>query len=216
MGITYEFKTKSQAIYTAIREMITNGQHGPDEIFNSVELAKKFGVSRTPVTEAMKMLEAKGFVTILPGVGFKIRKPSIDEIVELLEIRGALELLAIKRAVNLCSSKDVNLLEDILDKTRECIKTGNTEEYFQLNEEFHFALYELSGYDRLIQLQRDLWDWEAWYANVLYGNPEDIEVLLADHYKIVQCLRKKDLEESNNIGNEHWRHCVEVLQKQLI
>jgi DNA-binding GntR family transcriptional regulator len=118
MAIAYEFKTKSQTIYTAIREMITNGKYQPDEIFNSVELAKKFGVSRTPVTEAVKMLEAKGFVTVLPGVGFKIRKPSIMEILELLEIRGALELLAIRRAVQLCCKQDIDDLEDILNKIK--------------------------------------------------------------------------------------------------
>lgn len=215
MAITYEFKTKSQAIYAAIREMITNGKYKPDEIFNSVELAKKFGVSRTPVTEAVKMLEAKGFVTVLPGVGFKIRKPSIMEILELLEIRGALELLAIRRAVQLCCQQDVEHLEAILLKVQNSLKTGNMEEYLRLNDDFHFALYDLSKYERLIQLQRDFWDWEAWYANVLYDNPYDIQVLLDDHFKIVQCLKDKDFEQSEKIAHEHWSNCVEVLQKKL-
>lgn len=216
MGIiTNEFKTKSQAVYTAIREMITNGEYGPDETFNSANLAKKFGVSRTPVTEAVKMLEAKGFVTVLPGVGFKIRKPSTMEILELLEIRCALELLAIKRAVRLCCQKDVANLEDILNKIKNCVKTEKMEEYLRLNEEFHFALYDLSGYNHLTQLQRDLWDWEGWYANVLYDTPHDIKVLLEDHYKIVKCLKERAIEQSERVAHEHWCHCVEVLQKKI-
>ncbi|HHU32108.1 MAG: GntR family transcriptional regulator [Zhaonellaceae bacterium] len=214
-NISYEFKTKSQAVYTAIREMITSGEHGPDEIFNSVDLAKKFGVSRTPVTEAVKMLEAKGFVTVLPGVGFKIRKPSTMEILELLEIRCALELLAIRRAVRLRCQKDVANLENILNKIKNCVKTEEMDEYLRLNEEFHFALYDLSRYNHLIQLQRDLWDWEGWYANELYDTPHDIEVLLEDHYKIVKCLKDRAIEESEKVAHEHWRHCVEVLQKKI-
>lgn len=215
MNLPYEYKTKSQAIYTAIRGMITSGDYEPEEIFNSVDIARRFGVSRTPVTEAVKMLEARGLVTILPGVGFKVRKPTMLEVLELLEIRGALELLAIKKAVKLCCTDDVNCLDNILFEIEKCLKTRDVEEYLRLNEEFHFKLYKLSKYSRLIQLQRDLWDCEGWYASVLHDNPQEIKILLADHHKIVNCLRDKDSAQSEVVAQEHWFHCVEVLQKKI-
>lgn len=209
------YKTKSQSIYGVLRELIMRGQYPEGQIFNSVELAKKYGVSRTPVIEAIKLLEAKGFVKILPGVGFEVRKPSAAEIFELLEIRGTLEGLALKKAILNCTAQDVSALKKILHALEDCLKTKNREEYLRLNEEFHFSLYELSKYSRLVFALRELWDYEGWYANALHENTEDLRLLMDDHWKIVLVLEEKDLQQCACIIEEHWRHCVEVLQKNI-
>ncbi len=127
------------AAYTALLAEIRDGQLAPGDRLRETELAHRFGVSRTPVREAIRQLEADGLVTHLPRVGATVRKLEYSEVMELYEMRVVLECAAARMAAR--SASDVEIIE-IEAIAAELASVGKGTEASRLNRQFHRALLD--------------------------------------------------------------------------
>jgi len=109
-----KFTSKSEYVYETLRERIMLGELQVNKRYKVVEIAAELGVSRTPVSNAVKILASQGYVTLFPSVGFEIKQLTLKEVEGILMIRGVLEELALELAVGNVTSGDIAELRDIL------------------------------------------------------------------------------------------------------
>ena len=125
--------------YGALIQEIRNGRLSPGDRLRETELASRFGVSRTPVREAIRQLEADGLVTHLPRVGATVRRLEYSEVMELYEMRVVLECSAARMAARAASDIEISELKAIAE---ELAKVGKGTEASRLNRQFHSALLD--------------------------------------------------------------------------
>ncbi|MFW5855874.1 MAG: GntR family transcriptional regulator, partial [Bacillota bacterium] len=183
--------TKSELVYNMIKEDIIKGNMEPGERYSINNLAKEFEISRSPVYEAVKLLEAEDIVTIIPNVGFKINQLTRKEIKDLLSIQGALEELAIRKAMDKITDEELSKLRDIIDQTEKYIKEEDLDAYSEANEKFHFNLYQAARSSKLVDALENYWRHEIWYTQNMDDVIEYIFKLIDDHRKLINILEEK-------------------------
>lgn len=143
----------AEPIYEALKAAITAGTLLPGEPLRQDDIARQHGVSKIPVREALLRLEVDGFVQFRKNKGATVREVSATEILNLMDIRIALECRALELAVPQLAQSDLARAHALLD---EYDSATNLESWSALNIQFHQALYEPCGNDPLLQMIRDV------------------------------------------------------------
>ena len=139
--------------YAMLREMAINFEFKPAERLNETTLTKKLEISRTPLREALNRLVAEGFLTFELGKGFFCRPLSPQKILELYQLRCALETEALIRAIDTASDEDLNaVVADLRGAESSFATCTDLAELLRMDEEFHMKLAGLSGNEELVKL----------------------------------------------------------------
>lgn len=125
----------------ALRERILRGDYPEGEPLRQDALAEELGVSRIPVREALRQLEAEGLVTFSPHRGAVVSVLSLDEIDELFELRAEIESDLVRRAVPAMTAEQLERANEVLDEFEEALDAGEAGRWGPLNWRFHGALY---------------------------------------------------------------------------
>ena len=139
------FSVRAQ-VYAMVQEEIVALEFKPGQPLSEKELSLRYGVSRTPVREALLQLADEDLVEIYPQSGTFVSRISVHGVTEAQFIREALETAALRRAIEHLTPEDVSRLEENLDRQRDANATHDTETFYILDEAFHQALVERSGY----------------------------------------------------------------------
>ncbi|MEP1207532.1 MAG: GntR family transcriptional regulator [Rhizobiaceae bacterium] len=133
------------SIYQTVRAMAAAFEFKPEERINESELSKRLGISRTPLREALNRLVAEGLLTVQEGRGFFCRSLVPEQIVELYELRQAIEAEAVLRAVDRASAEDLAEMRDYLNEIAPHYRsTASAREIVRLDEAFHLRIANLS------------------------------------------------------------------------
>lgn len=127
-------------IVTRLRQEIVSGHWAPGERVTEQLLSERFGVSRTPLREALKVVAAEGLLELLPNRGAIIVEPTLEEAVEKVQVLGALESLAFQLACTAAADEELKELEQIHAKMMQAHEKGQAKRYFELNDTFHRAV----------------------------------------------------------------------------
>jgi DNA-binding GntR family transcriptional regulator len=148
------YVSKTDLVAALVRELIITGELDPGEQLRQRDLAQRFGVSQTPVREAMRRLESEGLLICDTHRGFTVA-PDVGRIEENFQIRAALESLGASLAARKIDPRGLDRLRELNDQMRALAddKPG----YAELNREFHFTVYEYAGSPLLLSLMRLLW-----------------------------------------------------------
>src|SRR5690349_16661112 len=125
----------------ALRERILRGDYPDGEPLRQDALADELGVSRIPVREALRQLEAEGLVTFNPHRGAVVSSLSLEEIDELFELRADIESELLGRAIPVMTKEELTRATEVLDEFRDALQAGEATRWGQLNWHFHAALY---------------------------------------------------------------------------
>jgi DNA-binding GntR family transcriptional regulator len=159
--LTVDFQSKSDIIAAFVRDMIITGQAEPNSPLRQRDLAQRFGVSPTPVREALRRLEAEGLVKYDLHRGATVIDGSFEPNEENYWVRSALEPFAARLAAVRISEEELAALDEIhaeLCKPSETDGSINTDaHYHDLNRRFHFGIYEAAQSPLLLALVRLLW-----------------------------------------------------------
>ncbi|KWX22332.1 MULTISPECIES: GntR family transcriptional regulator [Mycolicibacterium] len=128
-----------------LRRLILDGELAPGERLNEFSISERLGVSRFPVREAFRRLEAEGLVESLPRRGVRVVELDQHELEVVREMRVALELIAVRHTVNRFTADEQSRLRRILDEGQRAAEAGDDTQLDELNEEFHAALGEGAG-----------------------------------------------------------------------
>lgn len=209
------FLSKGEYVYQVLKGKLANGYLERNKIYTIVEIAENLGVSRTPVGEAVKILASQDYVIMYPGVGFKVKDLTIEDIRENLTISGALEEAVLRKIIN-DKVTSVEALQRAVDKSWKGIKTQKPDLYTQASSEFHKALYGLSCLPKLTEiLQENVLVHEAWYRDGASRYPASIECLIVDHEAIIDLIQNGAYQRISEVIQAHVEHCEEVLIKVI-
>ena len=197
-------------VYEHLRNQILNHVIEPSSRLVEAQIAKEIGTSRTPVREAMHLLEKDGFVESIPRVGYRVKKLSWDELDEIFEIRRVNETLACQWAVKRINAKSLQALEKNLNLSEAVFKRGNPGAFLKYDEEFHEILVRSSGSMHLFELCQQLRRLMLRYRIESIKDTETVRTALNGHHRIIETLRNKDergIEEAVldhlNFSREH-------------
>jgi DNA-binding GntR family transcriptional regulator len=206
-------RTIAGAVAEQLRRAIVSGELANGHKLRQVELAQRFGVSTTPVREALAQLERDGLVRSLPQRGFVVFLPTVAELREHYEIRIALEELAAAKAAEGFSVDWAAPLESLLDEMR----TGPpAERYLELNQQFHSRLYAHAGREQLAELIAGLRDASRAYLHI-YRAADDfpVEVLDAEHRSILAACAARDPAAAAAATRAHLQRTVDHVTARL-
>lgn len=181
-----------EKVYAAIRNDILDGRIAPGERVVETRLADQIKTSRTPVREALHMLEREGLLEAIPRVGYSVKQITWDEIEEISEIRMANECLAARWAMKRITPRELGALEQNLAISESEVKAGNPQAFVELDAEFHEILARASGSVRLLELCQMLRRHMLRYRIESIFRKENVIRGIGWHHRIFDCLKKKD------------------------
>ena len=199
----------SDQIVKELRRQIITGQLPDGTPLRQERLAAELGVSRVPLREAIRQLEAEGLVTSELHKGTVVSSLSLDEIEELFEIRVRMETWLFEAAIPRMTDADFKLAEQI---TEEALRSGNVENWGELNWRFHEALYKPSGKRIALRLLRTVHDNANRYINLQIAVAQDVAHELADHQMLISFARLGDIRR----GVDTLRAHIQRVSRNLI
>jgi DNA-binding GntR family transcriptional regulator len=199
----------SDQIVKELRRQIITGQLPDGAPLRQERLAAELGVSRVPLREAIRQLEAEGLVTSELHKGTVVSSLSLDEIEELFEIRVRMETWLFEAAIPRMTDADFKLAEQI---TEEALRSGNVENWGELNWRFHEALYKPSGKRIALRLLRTVHDNANRYINLQIAVAQDVAHELADHQMLISFAQLGDIRR----GVDTLRAHIQRVSRNLI
>lgn len=208
-------KTKNVAVYRKLRQSILKGKLKPGQKIVMAELAKGFGLSETPVREAIRRLESDGYVQFTPHMGAVVTGIDERQMVEIYLIRTELEALAARLAGSFVTERDLDFL---VRKNKEMEIAAGQEKYESLgalNKEFHLRIYKAAPFPRLYQMICDLWDTFQRWPSVFSYVPERALASVEEHKRIIEALRTKDQDLTDELVKRQKERTLEALKKYI-
>ena len=198
-------KSMKEQVYEFLSEQLTRGQIRPGEALNLDATSRLLGVSKTPLREALIMLEMEGFVTIQPRRGVFVNGLSSKDIRECYEIIGALEGSALLLCRQRLSKTDLDRMEALNAAMADAIAGDNFDSYYRDNLHFHDVYIIACGNEKLVRITQTL-------KKRLYDFPRPAEYLqpwerasIAEHAQLIEMLRQGRFEDgARYITDVHW------------
>ena len=187
--------------YDVVRQAIISNKLAPQERLLEEHLARELNVSRTPLREALKVLENEGFVQRLPSGGYQVAPLSDKELDNLYAIRLPLEGLAARNAAEHSTPELIEVIEQWNEQMKGQWLKGRTDEALGAGRSFHAAIYGASQNENLAVLLQRLGDQIARYRyySIIYRVPEAYE----DHTAIIAAIRDHDADTAEALSRAH-------------
>lgn len=190
-------------VFNTLREAILKGELQPGERLMELQLASKLGVSRTPIREAIRMLEQEGLAVTVPRKGAEVARMTLKDMEDVLEIREALDELAAQIACERISSEQMNILMDTKKEFERILASGEVKEIADVDVKFHDIIYEATDNAKLVYLLNNLREQLFRYRVEYLKNPENYPALIQEHEAIVSALEARDKAKVTEAMHEH-------------
>lgn len=207
--------TAQAYVLRELRRVIVAGQLLPGEPLRQDALAVRFGVSRVPLREALKILEGEGQVVYEPHRGYKVAQLSLDDLLEVYRIRQLLEAEAARVAVQRANDTVLLELQRAAEEVELASAAGDILPMTEANRRFHFVLVAAADMPRLERVVRVLWDATDTYRFVYYGDEANRRRVEHEHALIVKAFADRDTERLIAMLDMHREHAIAALRKFL-
>lgn len=193
-------------VFNTLREAILKGELKPGERLMELKLASKLGVSRTPIREAIRMLEQEGLAVTIPRRGAVVAHMSEKDTEDVLQIRCALDELAVQLAADNIQPEQLEELEQARQAFEDATRSKDVKKLAQTDVQFHDVIYRATGNARLVVLLNNLREQMYRYRVEYLKNESAYPKLLQEHQEIVDGLRERDKEKVCEIMRYHIRN----------
>ena len=203
-------------VYAAIKKDILQGHYAPGDILNERRLSEELGISRTPVREALQMLEQDGWLKMETYKGAVVREFDPHYMRNLSRIRTALEVCALEEAVSNITEKDLEELARIQDMQKKTLEKFDVESFITWDQQFHSYLYDLSQNQELIHLLRNYYDiFRFLGTQAVLSTEERRHSTLAEHQRILDSLKEGNDAEAVQALKAHMVNTELNILRQL-
>jgi DNA-binding GntR family transcriptional regulator len=208
-------RSASAAASEVIREAIVDGRLAPGQRLKEEELARELGMSRTPVREALLLLQSEGLVESIPRRGATVRSYAVDDLDDMYQLRAVLEGYAARRAATRISPDDVARLEESCARFDRLRAEGDLCDLVKENLFFHNVILDAAGSDRLVPLVRKVIELPLVYRSFYWYSPE--QRLISEHYhrQLTRALGAGDAKRAEMIMTEHVLEARDFLLARL-
>ncbi len=223
--IDYKFNISSNeylplrdVVFNTLRDAILTGKLEPGERLMENQLAEKLGVSRTPIREALRMLEIENLVELTPRKGAQVLDMSKKDVIDILEVREVLEGLGAQLACQKMTPEALLELKKTQEEMEKAAKEGNVEKMANADEHFHDIIFLSTKNEKLIQmfnhLRIQLYRYRLAHVKLEMG----IKNIIAQHRRILEAIEQRDANAGESLAKEHIQYhakfILDVLQKK--
>jgi len=204
----------SERIADTIRSNILKGALEPGERLIEPKLSEQMGISRTPIREALRLLEGEGFIEIIPRRGAVVTEVTDKDVDEIFIIKMKLESLAAKLSVEFLDDSDIQKLKQISEK----ITKGSPKGYSQLvtwNAEFHNVFIYKCGNDRLIKILESLQQQYKRATVYSYTESKRVRGVDEEHEVIIKAFLDRDADKVEQLVADHIKNGWDFIKSRL-
>jgi len=202
------YELLSQKVYRVLKTEIIKGSLKPGTKLSEGKIAEQMEVSRTPIREALRELAAEGFVKISPNQGVVVSNASIEDVQEVLQIRGVLEGLAARLAAKIINKEEIKELDKYLKQMEYYTNKDDVLAFSEMDAEFHELILGICENNRLIQIRKNLSDQAHRYRIRSLTIPGRLKYSLKEHREIVETLKRKDAEQADRLSQKHIQNVL--------
>lgn len=203
-------------VFNTLREAILKGDLKPGERLMEIQLASQLGVSRTPIREAIRMLEQEGLAVTMPRKGAEVAKMTLKGMEDVLEIRAALDELASQLACERMTEEQLLRLEDKKVIFEKSLKLGNVKAIAEADVSFHDVIYEATGNPKLVNMLNNLREQIYRYRVEYLKNADNYPKLIEEHEAIYQSLVKRNKEDARQAIGEHVENQAIAVKEVIV
>ncbi|MSN27325.1 MAG: FCD domain-containing protein [Geobacter sp.] len=203
--------TLREKILEHIRDAIISGSLKAGSKVSEPELAERYGISRTPIREAFRQLEAEGYLTVIPRRGAVVSEFSQKDVEEFYAIKSIMEGYAARRACQKLSKKDLDRLEAINSKLAELAKQNDIKHFFKVHSDFHDLFIKAADNDKLRELIAGLVTKFQRLRLMSLSLPGRMTISVQEHEKIIEAFRNKDADTAEDLVRKNAEYGGQVL-----
>lgn len=206
-------------VFNTLREAILKGELKPGERLMELQLASKLGVSRTPIREAIRMLEQEGLAVTIPRKGAEVAKMTEKDMEDVLQVRDALDELAASIACEQITTEELEELKRTMREFEESTKTGDVKRIAEVDVKFHDIIYKATRNPKLENILNNLREQMYRYRVEYLKDEKNFPVLIKEHSEIVDGLVKRNKEKVIAAMHKHVKNQAnavkEVIREQV-
>lgn len=207
--------TIQQQVLKELRSAIVRRELPPGMPVRADAVAGRMGVSRIPVREALRVLEAEGLVTSRPHKGVIVAEMNAADLHEIYLLRGLLETEAARRAVPVLSGHVLDQLDQLVVGMDEALEADEITQMSDLNRKFHFTIYGESNLRQLLRLITMLWNQSDSYRSIYLANDEFCRQAQQEHRVIVDACHAREPERVIALLDEHRSRAEDAITGML-
>lgn len=198
-----EYLPLRDVVFNTLRQAILKGELKPGERLMEIQLAQRLGVSRTPIREAIRKLELEGLVTMIPRKGAEVAQITEKSLRDVLEVRKALEELAMQIACDKISNHVIDDLEIALEEFRKAINSKELTAIAEADVNFHDVIYNVTDNEKLILILNNLREQMYRYRIEYIKDYKSHSRLIKEHEEMIECLKNQDKDKATSAICHH-------------
>ena len=210
-----EYLPLRDVVFNTLRQAILRGELKPGERLMEIQLANKLGVSRTPIREAIRKLELEGLVLMIPRKGAEVAEITEKSLRDVLEVRRALEELAVELVCEKITDEQIQDLKDAAEEFKESLKDGDITRIAEADVKFHDVIYMATDNQKLIQLLNNLRE-QMYRYRVEYLKRSDFhQQLIDEHEEIIETIESGQKDRAVQVVCQHVDNQVEAVMDTI-
>lgn len=203
-------KSKKQIAYEQIKKLIIENEIPKDAPLVERTLCEQLGISRTPVREALRELASEGLVMIIEGKGVYVKKVEFKDMIEIFEIREALESKAIELFIQRLDDETLALMKQYMDDQEEEYENGLHKEFMDTDMKIHYLIAKGSKNSRLENYIVSIYDQIHQMAVSSKDDPEMRERAIQAHRALYQAVLDRDIEKAKKTMSDHIKETMDI------
>lgn len=207
-----EYLPLRDVVFRTLREAILKGELKPGERLMELQLASKLGVSRTPIREAIRMLEQEGLAVTLPRKGAEVAKMTEKDMEDVLQIRESLDELAVQVACDKITRQQLADLELVMENFEHAVQVGDLSKIVEYDVAFHDMIYEATDNSKLVAILSNLREQIYRYRVEYLKEKHNYPTLVKEHKEIVTALKHRDKDSVTEAMRDHIRNQAEAVK----
>ena len=211
-----EYLPLRDVVFKTLRQAILKGELEPGERLMEIQLAERLGVSRTPIREAIRKLELEGLVIMIPRKGAEVADITEKSLRDVLEVRKALEELAVQLACEKITQEELEELEKAGENFKKVLnRSKDITEVAEADVRFHDVIYMATDNQKLIHLLNKLREQMYRYRVEYLKNPDVHEQLIQEHEEIVYHIKRREKAEATAVTCQHIDNQVSAVTDKI-
>lgn len=198
-----EYLPLREVVFRTLRNAIVRGELAPGERLLEVTLARRLGVSRTPIREAIRMLELEGFVVMVPRKGAEVARITVNDLIDALEVRAALEELAAGLACQRIDEDGRQALKSACDDFTKAVKSRVVPDIVDADVAFHNVVMEITHNRKLINTSQGLREQVYRYRVEYVKDFSCHDKLVSEHQELTEAILKGDADKAKAVTRKH-------------
>ncbi|MGC4018517.1 MAG: GntR family transcriptional regulator [Muricomes sp.] len=214
-GAMNDYLPLRDVVFNTLRQAILRGELKPGERLMEIQLANKLGVSRTPIREAIRKLELEGLVLMIPRRGAEVAEITEKNLRDVLEVRAALEELAVQLACVRINPEGIVKLKEAAKDFEDSLNSDDITRIAEADVAFHDIIYIATDNERLIQLLNNLREQMYRYRVEHLKQKECHPQLLEEHQEIIRAIENGEGDVATRLTSQHIHHQVTAVTGKL-